>query len=72
MRGELKKKAAAILCAHYGLAGNTKAETKDLVEWLLEKGRFKYGGLNTKVGRLLYFPDYHNYIQFQLHTDPHF
>jgi Domain of unknown function (DUF6532) len=50
MRGELKKKAIAILCAHYGIPGNSKAETMDLVEWLLEKGHFKYGGLNTKVG----------------------
>jgi hypothetical protein len=49
MRGELKKKVIAILQAHFGIPAASKAETRDLVTWLLEKGHFKYGGLDTKV-----------------------
>jgi hypothetical protein len=49
MRGELKKKVIAILRAHFGIPAASKAETRDLVTWLLEKGHFKYGGLDTKV-----------------------
>jgi hypothetical protein len=49
MRGELKRKANTILSAHFGIPAKSKAETMELVNWLLEKGHFKYGGLDTRV-----------------------
>lgn len=53
MRGELKRRVVALISAHYGIPAASKAETMDLVNWLLEKGHFKYGGLDAKVSTKL-------------------
>ena len=53
MRGKLKRKVVALIRAHYGIPAASKAETMDLVNWLLEKGHFKYGGLDAKVSTKL-------------------
>jgi hypothetical protein len=51
----VKSKAKSALCM-YGIPGDlSKGEITGLVEWLLSKGRFKYGGMETKVAIQLFF-----------------
>ncbi|KAH9928059.1 hypothetical protein B0H21DRAFT_693515, partial [Amylocystis lapponica] len=49
LRGDLKAKAKTIILGHYSLtAGQSSAEIKERVRWLLTKSNFMYGGLDIK------------------------